>query len=80
MVALPLLFVVAGGFLPPRGPQVARGPVFATIMWTGFVLAFWPGPRAGVLFAGLSLGAHWIYGYVLATVMQRLAYIPEHPV
>lgn len=79
-VALPLLFVVAGGFLPPRQPRVARGPTFATIMWTGFVLAFWPGEQAGVLFLGLSLGAHWIYGYVLATVMERLAYIPEHPV
>ena len=46
-IALPLLFVVAAGFLPPREPRAARGAVFATIMWTGFVLAFWPGWRAG---------------------------------
>lgn len=80
VVALPLLFVVAGGFLPPREPRAARGAVFATIMWTGFVLAYWPGERAGVLFLGLSLGAHWIYGYVLGGVMERFAYIPEHAV
>lgn len=79
-VALPLLFVVAGAFLPPRDPLWARGAVFATIMWTGFAIAFWPGEGAGVLFLGLSLGAHWLYGYVLVAVMERFAYVPEHPV
>ncbi|APW99556.1 hypothetical protein CHINAEXTREME_18050 [Halobiforma lacisalsi AJ5] len=79
-IALPLLFVVAGAFLPPRQPRAARGITFATIMWTGFVLAFWPGEYAGVLFLGLSLAAHWVYGYVLGSVMQRLAYVPQHSV
>lgn len=80
VVALPLLFVVAGAFLPPRSPRAARGAVFATVMWTGFVLAYWPGPQSGVLFIALSLAAHWVYGYVLGSVMERLAHVPEHPV
>lgn len=80
IVGLPLLFVVAGAFLPPREPRAARGITFATIMWTGFVLAFWPGEYAGAIFLGLSLAAHWVYGYVLGQVMQRFAYIPQHAV
>lgn len=79
-IALPLLFVVGGAFLPPREPRAARGITFATIMWTGFVLAFWPGEYAGAIFLGLSLGAHWVYGYVLGWVMERFAYIPQHAV
>lgn len=79
-IALPLLFVVAGAFLPPREPRATRAITFATIMWTGFVIAFWPGEYAGVLFLGLSLAAHWVYGYVLGHVMQRFAHIPQHSV
>lgn len=79
-IGLPLLFVVVGAFLPPRQPRYARGAVFATVMWTGFVLAYWPGERTGVLFLGLSLAAHLIYGLVLGAVMERLAYVPEHTV
>lgn len=80
VVALPLLFTVAGAFLPPREPRAARGIVFATIMWTGFVIAFWPGMRTAVLFSALSLAAHWIYGFALGAVMEWLAYVPEHNV
>ena len=80
VVALPLLFVVAGAFLPPRNPRAVRGVTFATIMWSGFVIAFWPGEFAGVIFLGLSLAAHWAYGYVLGTVMDRLAHVPQHAV
>jgi hypothetical protein len=76
-VALPLLFVVTGTFLPPREPRYVRGATFATIMWTGFVIAFWPGERAGVIFLGLSLGAHLIYGLVLGGVIERFAHIPD---
>ncbi len=79
-IALPLLFVVAGAFLPPQEPRATRGVTFATIMWTGFIIAFWPGEYAGVLFLGLSLAAHWVYGYVLGQVMQRFAYVPQHSV
>lgn len=80
VVALPLLFVVAGAFLPPREPRAARGITFASIMWSGFIIAFWPGEYAGAIFLGLSLGAHWVYGYVLGTVMQRFAHVPQHSV
>lgn len=79
-IGIPLLFVVAGAFLPPRAPRYARGTTFAVIMWTGFVLAFWPGFQASVLFLTLSLIGHVIYGLVLGLVMERLAYIPEHDV
>lgn len=79
-IALPLLFVVAGSFLPPREHRAARGIVFATVMWTGFAIAFWPGEHAGVLFLALSLSAHWIYGYTLGWVMERIAYVPQHTV
>jgi len=80
VIALPLLFTVAGGFLPPQQPRELRGVVFATIMWTGFVIAYWPGPQSAVLFGALSLLGHWVYGYALGTVMERLAYIPDHTV
>lgn len=79
-VGIPLLFVVAGAFLPPRQPRYARAVTFALIMWTGFVLAFWPGLQASVLFLTLSLIGHTLYGLVLGLVMERLAYIPEHEV
>lgn len=79
-IGIPLLFVVAGAFLPPREPRAARGATFALIMWTGFVLAFWPGVQASVLFVTLSLIGHLVYGLVLGGVMERFAYIPEHEV
>jgi hypothetical protein len=80
VITLPLLFTVAGAFLPPREPRALRGVVFATIMWTGFVIAYWPGPQAAVIFAALSLAGHWIYGYALGAVMERLAYVPQHTI
>lgn len=81
-VVLPLLFVVAGAFLPPRAPPHVRGVTFATLMWTGFVLAFWPGggwPTV-VLFLAFSLAAHVVYGFVLGVAVDRLVGIPEHDV
>ena len=80
VVALPLLFVVAGAFLPPREPRYARAITFATIMWTGFVIAFWPGQQAGVLFLGVSLAGHWVYGYVLGRAMDRFAHVSQHTI
>lgn len=79
-VALPLLFVVASGFLPPASGGPLRGVVFATILWTGFAIAFWPGWESGVLFLALSLTAHWVYGYTLGVVVEYLSHIPEHRV
>lgn len=79
-VGLPLLFVVAGSFLPPRRPRAARGATFAVVIWTGFVLAFWPGISAAVAFMTVSLVGHLIYGLVLGAVMDRFAHIPRHAV
>lgn len=79
-VAIPLLFVIAGAFLPPREPRAARGVTFALVFWTGFVLAFWPGIGSAVLFLAASLLGHLVYGLVLGGVLDRFAYIPQHAV
>ncbi|WP_277553102.1 DUF6789 family protein [Halobaculum limi] len=81
-VLLPMVFLVVGAYLPPRTPRYLRGATFATIFWTGFVPAFWPGGSAltvGV-FLVISLVAHWVYGVVLASVLDRTVGIPQHKV
>lgn len=81
MTMLPLLFASLAVFLP--GETVARrGAAFASIVWTGFAVAFWTG-QSGVelaLFLGLSLLAHVAYGYVLGTIYGRYAEIPVYDV
>ncbi|QZP38981.1 cytochrome C oxidase subunit I [Halobaculum magnesiiphilum] len=81
-VLLPMVFLVVGAYLPPEGPRYLRGVTFATIFWTGFVPAFMPeGPAlvAGT-FLVVSLVAHWVYGAVLAGVLDRTVGIPQHEV
>lgn len=79
---LPLLFLVAGAFLPPEEPRYVRGATFATIIWIGFVMAFWPGGGVltGVLFLVISLISHWIYGAALGYVLHVAIGIPQHDV
>ena len=79
---LPLMFVVVGAFLPPREPRYLRGATFATLFWTGFVLAFWPGgdTLTIALFLGVSLVAHWVYGSALGFVLDSTTGIPQHRV
>jgi hypothetical protein len=79
---LPLLFLVAGAFLPPEEPRYVRGATFATVVWIGFALAFWPGGGilTGVLFLVISLVSHWIYGAVLGYVLHMTIGIPQHEV
>lgn len=79
---LPLMFTVVGAFLPPEDPRYLRGVSFATIFWTGFILAFWPGGSALTigLFLVVSLLAHWVYGAVLGGVLSRTTGIPQHAV
>ncbi|MEM4780458.1 MAG: hypothetical protein QXG03_02680 [Halalkalicoccus sp.] len=78
---LPLLFLVAGAFLPPEEPRYARGVTFATVTWVGFVLAFWPGGGlTGALFVVISLVSHWIYGTTLGYVVHSTVGIPQHDV
>lgn len=81
-ISLPLIFLTAGMFLPPREPQYLRGVTFATIVWPGFLLAFWPGgePVIQATFLAVSLLGHWVYGAALGLVVTRLAALPEHRV
>jgi cytochrome c oxidase subunit 1 len=78
---LPLLFVAWALFFPgetlPR-----RGIVHASIVWTGFAIAFYSG-QAGValaLYLVLTLAAHVVYGAVLGYVYGRLATIPVYEI
>lgn len=81
-VALPIVFLVAGAFLPPEGPRWLRGVSFATITWVGFTPAFWPGGDALTVatFLVASLVGHWVYGATLAGVLDRTTGIPQHRV
>lgn len=81
-VVLPLLFVVAGAFLPPKEHRNIRGVSFATMMWMGFIIAFWPDGNLVtiVLFLVFSLLSHWVYGFALGTTLDRLVGIPQHEV
>lgn len=55
--------------------MVQSGFVFATIMWTGFLVAFYSS-QAGlalVLYLLLTLLAHWAYGVLLGLVFSVVA-------
>ena len=82
VTVLPLLFLVAGAFLPPEEPRYLRGAAYATIFWIGFLIAFWPGGGVLtiVLFIVISLVSHWIYGTVLGYVLHGTVGIPQHDV
>ncbi len=82
MTVLPLMFLVVGAFLPPERPRFARGMTFATIVWSGFLLGFWPGEGlvAVSLFVVVSLVAHWVYGATLGYLLDHFAEIPQHDV
>ncbi|MFB6096775.1 MAG: DUF6789 family protein [Haloferacaceae archaeon] len=79
---LPLMFVVVAAFLPPEEPRYLRGVTYATLFWTGFLLAFWPGGNGLTIavFLVVSLLSHWIYGAVLGLVLTRSVGIPQHDV
>ncbi|MFC7098631.1 DUF6789 family protein [Halobaculum marinum] len=81
-VLLPMVFLVVGAYLPPASPRALRGATFATIFWTGFVPAFWPegGTLTVLAYLVVSLVAHWLYGVVLAGVLDRTVGIPQHKV
>ncbi|MDL5363783.1 DUF6789 family protein [Halalkalicoccus sp. NIPERK01] len=79
---LPLLFLVAGAFLPPEEPRYLRGATYATIFWIGFLFAFWPGGSVltEALFVVISLVSHWIYGTTLGYVLHSAIGVPQHNV
>lgn len=78
MVPWPLLFASLKEYLP-GGRDPMKGVVFGTILWTGFVLAFYADYTGLtlVLYAGLTLVAHWVYGFALGAVFDYLATRPD---
>ena len=82
MTTLPLLFVSLAVFLPPADNIPLAGVTFATVIWTGFAIAFYTG-QTGValaLYLALTLIAHWAYGYVLGALYPRFAPVPIYDV
>ena len=73
-VAWPLVFVAIESSIP-RGPDpVARGVVFATVLWVAFVV-LGRGAIEGsllVFYAAYTLFAHWAYGATMGAVYGRL--------
>lgn len=79
MVTWPLLFAATESYLP--GSEMKwRGIPYGTVLWTGFVLAFYD-PRLGglgtVLYAVVTLLAHWSYGFTLGAVFDYLTDRPD---
>ena len=74
MTTWPLLFAVLNDYLPGR-TMVQSGFGFATIMWTGFLVAFYSSQSglALVLYVLLTLLAHWAYGVLLGLVFAIVA-------
>ena len=68
MTTWPLLFAAVEPYLP-GGSRARRGIAYGTVLWTGFVLAFYDGyPIAA--YAVVTLVAHWAYGVGLGTVFD----------
>lgn len=82
MTVLPLLFITLGNYLPPATSVPLRGVTYGTIVWTGFVLAFYTGQTGVdlVIYLMMSLVNHWIYGAVLGSVYTRYASIAAYEV
>jgi len=78
--AWPLLFVTLGAYLPgATKPQ--QGIVFAAILWTGFITAFYSRYTGFdlVIFIVFSIVTHLAYGWVLGFVSARLTGQYEAP-
>ncbi|WP_254545211.1 DUF6789 family protein [Halomarina pelagica] len=78
MTAWPLLFASVEQYLP-GATMARRGVSFGTVLWTGFVLAFYGGQTgtALYLYAGLTLVAHWVYGFGLGLVFTYFSTRPD---
>ncbi|WP_135829322.1 DUF6789 family protein [Halorussus halobius] len=78
MVMWPLLFASIGRYLPGERYAV-RGLAFGFVLWTGFAPAFYEGYAglAMVVYLGLTLGAHFAYGFSLGAVFDYLGDRPE---
>lgn len=78
MVMWPLLFASIGRYLPGE-KYATRGLPFGFVLWTGFAPAFYEGYTglAMVLYFGLTLGAHFAYGFSLGAVFDYLGDRPD---
>lgn len=81
MVTWPLLFASVKQYLPGDVDGIS-GMVFGTVLWTGFVPAFYEGYTGTplVAFLALSLAGHWAYGFALGTVFDYLTDRPSQMV
>lgn len=79
MITWPLLFAATESYLP--GSEMKwRGIPYGTVLWTGFVLAFYEpalGSLQTVLYAVITLLAHWSYGFTLGAVFDYLTDRPD---
>ena len=68
-----LLFLALQEYLPGR-LRVGTGLAYATVMSLGFMIAFYSGQSGIALvgFVGISLVAHWLYGFGLAVTLEFL--------
>ena len=82
ITVLPLLFITLGNYLPPATSVPLRGVTYGSIVWPGFVLAFYTGQSsvALVIYLVMTLVNHWIYGAVLGSVYTRYASIAVYEV
>jgi len=78
MVMWPLLFASIGAYLPGE-KYATKGLPFGFVLWTGFAPAFYEGYTglAMVLYLGLTLGAHFSYGFTLGAVFDYLGDRPD---
>ncbi|MFC7154250.1 DUF6789 family protein [Halomarina halobia] len=78
MTAWPLLYASVERYLPGK-TMARRGVSFGTVLWTGFVLAFYTGQTGDALYlyAGLTLVAHWAYGFGLGLVFTYFSTRPD---
>lgn len=82
ITVLPLLFITLGNYLPPATSVPLRGVTYGSIVWPGFVLAFYTGQSgpALVIYLVMTLINHWVYGAVLGSVYTRYASIAVYEV
>nr|WP_233737844.1 DUF6789 family protein [Halocatena pleomorpha] len=78
MTTWPLLFASVEQYLPGKTIR-QRGVPFGTVLWTGFVIAFYTGQTGAALYVYLitTLVAHWVYGFGLGSVFDYLSNRPD---
>lgn len=78
LVQWPLLFAALKSYLPGASDP-AKGVVFGTTLWSGFVIAYYGGYQgtALALYVVLTLIAHWAYGFGLGLVFQYFTTRPD---